>query len=326
MEILTMALVKGGNGSYSMKGKFEGEGRSKMEQRIDFLERLETDMTLNILMRLDDPADIVSASAVSRSWHHLVMANGLLKQLSLMMFPQLSNNICIIVPNSWRMNNVKIEQSSAIEMEGLEREHHVYASLLQALYRSEVSPRDCMANAISASSTDHDPNESIVNTLSPWSRSQWGIASYWSSKGHSDPDVPETLTYRLKAGISIVTEIDIQPFEVYWEPDRPICSAKSVRFRMGYGRSQCLPLCKPDDNFVWTYTSPTFPMKQENQLQQFKLPKPVLCISMEALINRKNQLQQFQASKPATLHWWISAVELFGRVQRQKLMDYSTYG
>ncbi|KAL0373625.1 UNVERIFIED_CONTAM: F-box protein [Sesamum radiatum] len=272
-----------------------------MEQRIDFLERLETDMALNILMRLDDPADIVRASAVSflapsrNGSFSAVVANGLLKQRCLTMFPQLSNNIHIIVPNSWRMNNVNIERSNAIEMEVLEKEHQVYASLFRALFRSEVSPSDCNADAVSASSTDHDPEESIVNTLSPWSRSRWGIASYWSSIGHSNPDVPETLTYRLKAGISIVTEIDIQPFEVYWEPDRPICSAKSVRFRMGYARSQCLPLCKPDDNFVWTYTSPTFPMKQENNLQQFKLPKPVLCIG--------GYLQ----------------VELLGRVQRAEV-------
>ncbi|KAK4415963.1 F-box protein [Sesamum alatum] len=266
-----------------------------MENRKDFLERLETDMALNILMRLDDPADLVRASAVSRSWHRLVISNGLLKQLGLRMFPQLSNNIRIIVPDSWTMNNANVGRSNDIEMEVLEREHKVYASLFQALFTSKLSPRDCIADAVSASSTDHDPYENIVNTLSPWSRSRWGAASYWSSKGHSNPDVPETLTYQLKAGISIVTEIDIRPFEVYWEPDRPVCSAKSVRFRMGFARSQSLPLCRPDDDFVWTYTSPTFPMEQENRLQQLKLPKPVLCIGGYLQVELLGRIQRAEA-------------------------------
>ncbi|KAL0425945.1 UNVERIFIED_CONTAM: F-box protein [Sesamum radiatum] len=138
-----------------------------------------------------------------------------------------------------------------MEWEILERDHKVYAALLQALTRSKVSPKDCIANAISASSTDNYPDESVVNTLNPRDRFI-RRASYWSSKGQSNPEVPEMLIYKLRAGIWVITEIDIQPFEV---------------------------------NFS----------EQENRLQPFELPKPVLCVG--------GYLQ----------------IELLGRVQRQEM-------
>ncbi|KAL0379582.1 UNVERIFIED_CONTAM: F-box protein [Sesamum angustifolium] len=88
------------------------------------------------------------------------------------------------------------------------------------------------------------------------------------------------------------------------KPGKPIYSAKFVRFRMGHPKSpreigsdlHHLPLQRPaDDKFVWTYTSPEFPMVQENRLQPFELPKPVLCVG--------GYLQ----------------IELLGRVQRQEM-------
>lgn len=50
-----------------------------------------------------------------------------------------------------------------------------------------------------------------------------------------------------------------------------------------------------NSKFVWTYISEEFPMVQENRLQNFKLPEPVLCIG------------------------GIVQVELLGRVQRQEM-------
>lgn len=52
-----------------------------------------------------------------------------------------------------------------------------------------------------------------------------------------------------------------------------------------------------NEKFLWTYTSPEFPMAQENNLQNFKLPKPVLCVG------------------------GIMQIELLGRVQRQEMDD-----
>ncbi|KAM0913794.1 hypothetical protein ACQ4PT_011926 [Festuca glaucescens] len=104
-----------------------------------------------------------------------------------------------------------------------------------------------------------------------------------------DGAVPETLTYRLCSDICVVHEIKLQPFKAYFQIGQPIYSSRMVRFRMGHCK---LPRGSEsfvteedenqaviaDENYLWTYTSPEFPMLQENSLQSFKLPRPVLCI------------------------------------------------
>ncbi|KAL2460732.1 F-box protein [Abeliophyllum distichum] len=256
-----------------------------MKKGINFIDCLDIDLALSILMRLDNPADLVRASVVSQSWHHFVIANRLSKQLCLRMFPQIADLDQIVGPNNGK-TSVNVESSNPMEWEILERDHKVYASLVRALTESKDNPKDCIACVIGASSTDREPEESVVNTLFPIDRYMWG-GSYWSSKGQSNPDAAETLTYKLSADVCAVTEIDIRPFEVYWEPGSPVYSAKSVRFRMGHLKSPRkneidfwhFPLQQPaNDKFLWSYTSPEFPMTQENHLQQFKLPEPVLCI------------------------------------------------
>lgn len=142
-----------------------------------------------------------------------VIENGLAKHLCLKTFPQLSSIISVVNANEGTMMpSVNVETKPAVEWEGLKRDHKVYASLLQAITKSKVSPKDCIANAVSASSTDNYPDESVVNTLNPRDRFI-RRASYWSSKGQSNPEVPETLIYKLRAGIWVITEVDIQPFE-----------------------------------------------------------------------------------------------------------------
>ncbi|KAL2485377.1 F-box protein [Abeliophyllum distichum] len=265
--------------------KSERMDHLKMETCIDFLQCLEADMSLSILSCLVDPADLVRAGAVSRFWHQFVIANGLTKQLCLKMYPQLSNIVSIDKMNDGTIRSADYEYNGDMEWKILERDHKVYASLCQALTKSNLSPMDCIENAIWASSTHNYPDESVVNTLNPKDRF-FGRASYWSSTGQNDPDVPETLIYKLRDGIWLVTEIDIQPFEAFFQPGKPIYSAKYVRFRISHTKSpreiesnlKHLPMQKPsDDMFRWTYTSPEFPMTQENCLQPFKLPEPVLC-------------------------------------------------
>lgn len=141
-----------------------------------------------------------------------VIANGLAKQLCFKTFPQLSSIVSVVNANEGTMNSVEVKTNCVVEREVLESDHKVYASLLQAIMKSKVSPKDCIANAVSASSTDNYPDESVVNTLNPRDRFI-RRASYWSSKGQSNPEVPETLIYKLRTGIWVITEIDIQPFE-----------------------------------------------------------------------------------------------------------------
>ncbi|KAF5480360.1 hypothetical protein F2P56_001119 [Juglans regia] len=274
----------------------------KMDNRGDFLHLLGLDMSTKILNHLDDPSDVVRACSVSRSWHRFVIENGLSKQLCLKIFPEISNVTHIIEVNNM-IEPAKISSDDSAEWERLKRDHRVYAFLTRGL--TPFMRGDCISEPISASSTDNYPGESIQNTLEPRDRVE-DRASYWSSKGESDPGVPETLIYKLVANLCVVTEIHVQPFQAYFQYGFPIYSSKAVRFRMGYPRRplrfdedkrDALLAAHEwmDDEFIWTYTSPEFPMAQENCLQKFKLPEPVLCIG------------------------GILQVELLGRVQRQEM-------
>ncbi|KAG6716807.1 hypothetical protein I3842_04G067400 [Carya illinoinensis] len=273
----------------------------RVDNRGDFLQLLGSNVSIEILNHLDDPSDLVRACSVSRSWHRFVIENGICKQLFLKRFPEIYNEAHIIELNNMIVPT-KLSSDNSTEWERLKRDHRVYAFLAQGL--SPSIRTDCLSEPISASSTDNYPDESIQNTLEPRDSVE-GRASYWSSEGENDPNVPETLTYKLVANLCVVTEIRVQPFEAYFQYGFPIYSSKAVRFRMGYPRpplefnndikDALLASHKWVDEITWTYTSPEFPMAQENCLQAFKLPKPVLCIG------------------------GILQVELLGRVQRQEM-------
>ncbi|KAK2650428.1 hypothetical protein Ddye_017917 [Dipteronia dyeriana] len=273
-----------------------------MENGIDFLHILDPNMSSKIFMCFEDLFDLAHVSAVSRSWRDYVIANGLCKQLCVRLFPQLSKVNNVIELTSSTKNPAEVGSSNSMEWESLKQEHRAYTFLAQGLRSFAV--KQLIAEPIVASSTDNYPEESIDNTLDPSERAG-RRASYWSSKGQSNPAVPETLTYKLDGDLCLISEINIQPFQAFFQWGLPIYSAKAVRFRMGHIK---LPAdCPLDDlqdsvlqdsvrdSFVSTYTSEEFPMAQENRLQNFKLPEPVLCIG------------------------GFMQVELLGRVQRQEM-------
>ncbi|KAL8162505.1 LOW QUALITY PROTEIN: hypothetical protein V2J09_013994 [Rumex salicifolius] len=286
--------------------------RVMTEMDRDPFDSLDHDVAVKIFMCLDDPGDIVRASCVSHPWRDFVISNGICKQLCLIMFPQLSRIAHTVDLGNKKEEPREVGCSSSNEWENALREHRIYASLARNL--STFKPGDCVSAAICASSTDNYPEETIANTLDP--RDRIGRrASYWSSSGQKDPSVPERLTYKLVSNFCVISEINVQPFRAYFQRNFPIYSAKSVRFRMGH---QVLPDECEDDKidpsgkvsfdhrFVWTYTSPEFPMTQvdnslmlelllkfsslpslyllaifsvlESTLQNFKLPEMVLCI------------------------------------------------
>ncbi|KAK4350818.1 hypothetical protein RND71_030131 [Anisodus tanguticus] len=61
------------------------------------------------------------------------------------------------------------------------------------------------------------------------------------------------------------------------------------------------------DKIVWTYTSPEFPMAQDNTLQKFKLPEPVLCIGGILQV----ELLLYMVSSPS--FDFVSHVQVIGR-------------
>lgn len=249
-----------------------------MESRIDFLRRLDSDVVLKILACLNDPADLIRASAVSQYWQKFVISHGLCKKLCTKTFPQLASISHVIEPSQ----NSDDPSGETSEHVTLQREHRAYTSLFRAL--TSFPPKYCIAYPVSASSTDSYPEESIINTLDP--RDVILVsASYWSSKGYDDPEVPETLIYNLSANLCVITEINIRPYQATYHEGNPVYSSRFVRFRMGHPKSfsdvdrDFVDLQEDaDDKFVWTYTSQTFPMPHLNRLHRFKLPEPVLCI------------------------------------------------
>ncbi|XP_076933163.1 F-box protein At4g00755-like [Bidens hawaiensis] len=273
-----------------------------METQIDSLECLEPDMALKILTCLDDSADLVRASAVSRYWQNIVVSNGLSKQLCMRTFPGLASIACVIEPSC---------HDSSGETQ---RDHRAYASLFRAITAFPLTY--CIANPVSASSTDRYPDESIINTMVPMN-SKIGRGSYWSSQGTDDPDISETLVYNLTASFCVITEINLHPFKDLRDWNFPIYSSEFVRFRMGHPKSwkelnydfieaeECA-----DNKFMWTYTSPMFPMAQENRLQRFKLPEPVVCIGGYLQIELSGRVQKAWDDK---YYLCLSHVQAIGR-------------
>nr|BAJ85190.1 predicted protein [Hordeum vulgare subsp. vulgare] len=264
-----------------------------------FLDLVGPDLSACVFARLHDPADLARAATVSRPWRRFVEGNGFLKKACVRKFPELA-----VLAGA-----VEVRRSPAPSPgpSAEANEHRIYSHLYGALVPDARPAVDCILHCIGASSTDNFPDETIDNTLEPQDRVN-NRFSYWSSAGQDDPDVPETLTYRLGSDICVVDEIRIQPFKAFFQIGHPIYSSKMVRFRMGHcklpRRSESFitddddnQAVIADENYIWTYTSPEFLMFQENKLQTFKLPRPVLCIG------------------------GVVKIELLGRVQKQATDD-----
>ncbi|KAL5725662.1 hypothetical protein ACHQM5_008781 [Ranunculus cassubicifolius] len=150
-----------------------------------------------------------------------VIENGFSKQLCSKLFPEESSAIKAI-----EVDNV-ILPSEVLS----KQDHKLYCTVGWGL--SHSFRNDCILGTISASSTDNFHRENISNTiLDPRDRID-GRHLYWSSEGSEDPEKCETLTYRLISHLCLITEINIQPFQAYFQQDSPIYSAKTIRFRMG---------------------------------------------------------------------------------------------
>ncbi|KAL3618678.1 hypothetical protein CASFOL_037497 [Castilleja foliolosa] len=263
-----------------------------MEDGKNFVDAFDIDLTSTILSFLSNPADLVRATAVSHSWCHFVIANGLCKNLWMKKVPQVAYVAFADEESDGIIKVSNVASKNAASWGTLEKEHKLFSSLLQLFSKPIISPECMLAFPVGASSTDRGPHVTMINTLTP------EICSFWSSKGHSDPNAPEYLLYRLDASISILTEVDIRAAEIYWEPGYPIYSPKSVRIRMGHPKfieNVEMGICQVDqaslDKFVWTYTSSEFPMQQISSSQKFKLPEPV-CVGGVIMIELLGRAQK----------------------------------
>lgn len=126
------------------------------------------------------------------------------------MFPQLSQVDHVVESTYGMKESAEVGSSNFMEWRSLEREHRAYAFLARGCTTFPV--RELILEPICASSTDNYPEESIHNTLEPRDRVA-RRASYWSSKGQSNPAVPETLLYKLAGDLCVINEVSIQPFQ-----------------------------------------------------------------------------------------------------------------
>ena len=133
-----------------------------------------------------------------------MIKQSLSKSLCLKLFHQLAR-----VDRTLETSNEE-SSGSISSVYALEREHRVYALLAKGCTSSPI--KSCVDDAITASSTDRLPEESILNTLDERERIG-GTPSYWSSSGHHKTSVPETLLYKLKGDLCVITELSIQPFQ-----------------------------------------------------------------------------------------------------------------
>lgn len=281
----------------------ENSSSSMEEDTLSLVERLDLDTAGRIFSYLDEPIDLARLATVSRSCRRIVVESRCFKDLCIKISPEVSRFNSVMEEDKMCISG-RSSSSKGFEWTNLKMENRVYGKLAHELIGLPME-KSCIREPICASSTDNYPDESIIYTLDPWDKKD-GRPSYWSSKGESSSEVSETLTYRLHTNLSVVHEVKIHPFQAYFQRGAPIYSAKAVRFRFGYSssspaiNSSILDLSMsserdPCEDYIWTYISEEYLVLQEDKLQSFKLPKPVLCIGD------------------------ILQVELLGRVQKQEM-------
>lgn len=308
------------------------EGQAAAAAGLDFVERLGPDASAIIFALIRETTDLANASAVSRSWRTLVMVVHLTKIQCLRLCPEIGNFTGIeesttsASGSSSGIQHKEVTEPTIVSAmwENHKRERSVYLHLVHDIL-SLYTSRALISRCIGASSTDNFPHECIQNTLMAGDR--WNFQPcYWSSKGKEDPGVPEYTLYMLCSDLCLVDEIRIQPFEAYFQRGQPIYSAQCVRFSMGHPKNhvqlsdavsqQSEGQVTAEDNYIWTYTSPKFPMLQDNVIQIFKLPRPVLCIGGVVKVEFLGRIQKQEAD--GRYYICMSHVQVLGKTILQQ--------
>lgn len=149
----------------------------------------------------------------------------------------------------------------------------LYSSLHKAVMEPP-EPYSLIAAPLRASSTDHDPEEGIENTLHPLVRSEDPLC-YWSSEGSFDKESGEWLQYDFAHELCIVKEVQLRPYKAYFQRGNPIYAPQRVSFKAMQFTG------RPGDDAVqvgpFDWESEEFPVECENdRVQSFRLPTPML--------------------------------------------------
>lgn len=170
-------------------------------------------------------------------------------------------------------------------------------------------------------------NSISINRLHP-------TMSYWSSTGSDDENSNEALAFVLSHPVCLIRSIQIRPFKAWFQLNNPIYAPKRIRITLGglqayvdhmtgyqtfdetLARQKSFNTLKrpmmstttekgqqmKQWQFEWkdgfgTWTSPEYVVLQEDRLQVFDLPQPIVCLG------------------------GYVRIDLLGRTQRQMLDD-----
>jgi hypothetical protein len=194
----------------------------------DLLEWVSPDLSASVFGRLDHPADLVRAAAVSQTWrrfgeqsspscYRFIFAVSLSSPICAVIENELSKNLCLrlcpeVATVAAAAEVTRSPPSPSFSESDSKRDYRIYSNLAAALVSGSGKPSvGCVLRCVGASSTDNFPIETIVHTLDEHDVVNFR-PSYWSSCGADDPEEPESLTYRLNSDICIVDEIRVLPF------------------------------------------------------------------------------------------------------------------
>ena len=182
---------------------------------------------------------------------------------------------------------------------------------------SRSFPPNLAVEALCASSTDREPEESVDQVLVP--RSRGGSRkppSYWSSAGSTSRDATDHVVLRLNAPLAVVHAVWIAPFRAYFQPGKPTFAPARVRVHVGLspnnrpdgaeegdgpGRRKPRRASSGSGGFTpggysdppgaaahdwrtgeplgtWLWSSPEFEVAHSETPQRFRLPTPALCV------------------------------------------------
>ena len=183
---------------------------------------------------------------------------------------------------------------------------------------SRSFPPNLAVEALCASSTDRDPEESVDRVLAP--RSRGGSRkppSYWSSAGSTTRDATDHVVLRLNAPLAVVHAVWIAPFRAYFQRGKPTFAPARIRVHVGLSPNNrpdgaddgdgggCSGPRRPRRPFsggftpggysdppgaaahdwrtgeslgTWLWSSPEFEVAPSETPQRFPLPTPALCV------------------------------------------------
>ncbi|KAH9624520.1 hypothetical protein KSS87_019494 [Heliosperma pusillum] len=244
----------------------------EMARSYDFVERLPMELSMKILMCVYDSGTLAGCCGVSKAWRRFVIKNGLCKQLCLKLCPEASKIINVVEVLD---KPERVCQSETLRINKmLERNHRAFSLL--GIYLTSFRYDEEVEQKVCVSSYGRLPDEEVssIDNENP---------TFWSSNGNKDPTNPDTVVFKTIRKLCVIKEIHLLNFEGTYVPEFPMYPAKAVRFSLGC-RSPFIEKTASrshyydDDMFIWTYTSPEFPMPQNTGLHVFRLPRPIFSI------------------------------------------------